>query len=141
MLPLAREQIERFDEITSNHKVNSIRIIKKLHELNYSVLGEYLEDNYSVSPRVPFLVKERKVFVDFFMARGIEVGSWFDGPLSPLPEKQNFNYIAANYPKASFVACHIVNLPCHARLKSNDLVLIEDTLEDFSKKFLDQVIF
>jgi perosamine synthetase len=141
LLPLAREQIERFDEITSNHKVNSIRIIKKLHELNYSVLGEYLEDNYSVSPRVPFLVKERKVFVDFFMTRGIEVGSWFDGPLSPLPEKQNFNYIAANYPKASFVACHIVNLPCHARLKSNDLVLIEDTLKDFSKKFSDQVIF
>ncbi len=141
LLPLAREQIKRLDEITFKHKVNSIRIRKKLHELNYSVLGEYCDDNDSVSPRVPFLVRERKVFVDFFMTKGIEVGSWFDGPLSPLPKKQNFNFIAENYPKASFVANHIVNLPCHARLNSNDLVLIEDSLEEFSKNFLDQVIF
>jgi dTDP-4-amino-4,6-dideoxygalactose transaminase len=135
LLPLANKQILRFHEITSQHQVNASRIRNKLLELNYSVLGNYLEDDNSISPRVPFMVEDRKVFIDFFMRKGIEIGSWFDGPLSPLPKDKCFYYNKEDYPNASFVANHIVNLPCHVRLNSNDIILIEKTLMQFSKEF------
>jgi len=132
LIPLAIIQIARFEEIISIHAEYSLRIRSKLNKLNYHVLGCYSNHDKSVSPRVPFLVKDKTFFIDFFKDRGIEVGTWFDGPLSPLPKESIFGYDKANYPNSCFIARHIVNLPCHAKMRSYDLTLIERTLVDFA---------
>lgn len=132
LLPLAIIQMSRFKEIISIHAENSLRIRSKLKELNYHILGSYSIDDYSVSPRVPFLVKDRKSFIIFFRDRGIEIGTWFDGPLSPLPKESVFNYDKVNYPNACFIAKHIVNLPCHAKMENHHLAYIDDALVDFA---------
>ena len=141
LLPLADAQISRFNEIKSKHQSHSLKIRLILEQLNYSILGNYSRKDDSVSPRVPFLVKDRECFLEFFFKRGIEVGSWFDGPLSPLPKNSIFNYDSNDFPNASFVARHIVNLPCHARLSSDDLILIEQSLSQFSDKFPQHIGF
>ena len=132
LVPLAIIQITRFEEITSIHAEYSLSIRSKLNKLNYHVLGSYSDQDFSVSPRVPFLVKDKIFFIDFFKERGIEVGTWFDGPLSPLPKESIFGYDKANYPNSCFIAKHIVNLPCHAKMRSYHLTLIEDSLVDFA---------
>ena len=132
LLTLSSMQIKRFDEITSIHAKHSLRIRNKLKKLNYRILGSYSNKNNSVSPRVPLLVKDRTSFINFFRDRGIEIGTWFDGPLSPLPKYSVFNYDKANYPNSCFIAKHIVNIPCHIKMKDYHLELIEEALADFS---------
>ena len=137
LLPLANIQITRFEEITSIHAEHSLRIRSKLNKLNYHTLGNYPEQDTSVSPRVPFLVKDKNPFINFFKDRGVEVGTWFDGPLTPLPKESIFNYDEVNYPNSCFIAKHIVNLPCHAKMEHYHLTLIEKSLEDFALEYPD----
>ena len=137
LLSLANIQIARFEEITSIHAENSLRIRSKLKKLNYHILGAYSNHDNSVSPRVPFLVKDKISFIQFFKARGIEIGTWFDGPLSPLPSEPVFNYDKTKYPNSCFIAKHIVNLPCHSKMDSYHLRLIENSLIDFAEIYPD----
>lgn len=135
LLTLSSMQIKRFDEIISIHAKHSLRIRNKLKKLNYRILGSYSNKNNSVSPRVPLLVKDRTSFINFFRDRGIEIGTWFDGPLSPLPKDSVFNYDKVNYPNSCFIAKYIVNIPCHAKMKDYHLELIEEALVDFSLRY------
>jgi dTDP-4-amino-4,6-dideoxygalactose transaminase len=108
---------------------------EKLSDLKYRVLGNYSNISDSISPRIPLLVKDRSFFIDYFLKNGIEIGQWFDGPLSPSPKTDCFNYNANQYPKASFVAKHIVNIPCHYRLNEDDISMIKKTLSEFAEEF------
>lgn len=137
LLTLSNMQIKRFDEITSIHAKFSLRIRKKLKKLNYHILGNYPNEDSSVSPRVPLLVKDKEAFIDFFKDRGIEIGTWFDGPLSPLPKDPVFRYNKTLFPNSCFIAKHIVNLPCHAKMDNYHLAIIEEGLVDFSKNYPD----
>ena len=78
-------------------------------------------EDLAVTPRVPFLVADRAEATRWFAARGVELGAWFDGPLTPPPGSRTFNYDPARYPCATAVARHIVNLPSHCRLSAADL--------------------
>ncbi len=137
LLPLANIQVLRLNEIITRHSKNSIRLRKSLVDLNYHLLGKYPEGGISVSPRVPFLVKDRKSFIAFFANKGIEVGTWFDGPLTPLPQDSIFNFKKSDHPNASFVARHIVNLPCHAKTKDFHLRQIEQSLKEYALEYPD----
>lgn len=134
LLTLAIIQIERFDEIINAHEKNSIIIRDNLDKLKYRTLGVYPENFISVSPRIPILVKDRASFINFFKKKGIEVGTWFDGPLSPLPTKPKFKYDKFEYPNAYFISKHIVNLPCHSKMKNYHLNLVERSLKEYALK-------
>ena len=131
LLPLAIMQLTRFEEICFEHEKNFLIIRGHLEMHEYQLLGSLNKRNRCVSPRIPFLVEERSKFIDHFEGHGVEVGTWFDGPLSPLPDTDNFNYDKSKYPNSSFIADRVVNLPCHARLKHKDLKLIEKLLIDY----------
>ena len=66
-----------------------------------------------VSPRVCFLVQSPARTTAWFFSRGVELGRWFDGPLSPPPTVDAFSYDPALIPNAVQVARQIVNLPTH----------------------------
>lgn len=110
--------------IISNH-------LKKLGFINFRPKDKY----FYVSPRVSFLVDDPTKAMEFFCKYGIEMGRWFDGPLSPKPKTDLFNYNNKQYPVANSISKHIVNLPCHSRLSRNDMNHILLVINEFSKNY------
>ena len=105
-----------------------------LAELGFDAPGSPREGDECVAPRVSFLAADRAAIMAYFFARGLELGEWFDGPLSPPPTSPLFNYDAARYPRAAGIARHVVNLPCHNRLSSADITRLCETLRDFARE-------
>jgi dTDP-4-amino-4,6-dideoxygalactose transaminase len=89
---------------------------------------------------VSFLVGDRRDATAFFVARGIDLGEWFDGPLSPLPTSPLFNYQVARYPKAAGVAQHVVNVPCHNRMTEGDVAHVAEVLAAFVRERLGSAV-
>jgi perosamine synthetase len=121
-----------FFKIVSACEQNARTLRGALSRLRFLAPGSPEHNECSVAPRISMLVTDRELVIDYFRDRGIELGVWFDGPLSPVPENAVFNYQAGSYPLAEQVAKQVVNLPCHSRLTRNDLQYITLLLEKFS---------
>jgi perosamine synthetase len=132
-ISLAAHQWNRLDVIARECAANSAYIRHFLKRLGYIPLADVAED-LGVAPRVPFLVANRSTISAWFSVNGVELGSWFDGPLTPLPEAPAYNYDRDSFPRASFIADHIVNLPCHNRLASRDLEKMEALMDEYAAK-------
>lgn len=129
---LAIHQWKRMDRITESCLSNGVRIRALLARLGYVPLGLFNERIWSVSPRISILVADRQSIITLFHQKGIELGVWFDGPLSPLPSVPVYHFNRADYPNASFIADHIINIPCHSRLTQSDLQWIEETMIEYA---------
>jgi perosamine synthetase len=129
---LAIHQWKRLGEILISCEENSRRIRSVLKKWGYIPLGNFEEQYISVSPRVSILVSDRNEAMKWFYSNGVELGSWFDGPLSPVPQVGIFNYQRDNHPSSIAIAEHIVNFPCHCRIKGSDLILIEKLIEQYA---------
>jgi dTDP-4-amino-4,6-dideoxygalactose transaminase len=129
---LGVRQWARLGDIARSCESNGTRIRKCLKNLGYIPLGSFGEEFLSVSPRVPFLVANRLAIMEWFRVTGVELGSWFDGPLTPLPEAAVFAYNRNGFPNALFIAEHIVNIPCHSRLISSDIDRIEGAMSQYA---------
>ena len=138
---LGTHQWKRLDVIALSCEYNGTRIRRLLTKLGYVPLGSFDDDYFSVSPRVSFLVANRASIMQWFSRRGVELGAWFDGPLSPLPEAALFNYEKIHFRHASFIADHIVNIPSHSRLASVDLEKIEVVLEEYASAHPEDLVF
>ena len=133
---LAESQFRRLKNISITNNRNFLDIQKSLEGAGLSVLQATSENQFSVSPRVVFFVSDPKRASDWFFTKGIELGTWFSGSLSPLPI---FNFDINFFPNAQFVSNHIVNLPCHNRLTKCDLAWLKNVIESFAKENPDQL--
>jgi dTDP-4-amino-4,6-dideoxygalactose transaminase len=133
---LANYQWRRLDEISNKCSKNHSIIQSKLRANGYSILNPSNEKNKikPISSRIAFLVKDRGLIMDFFFSRGVELGKWFDGPLTPAPNSDSFNYVKKNYKNSNIISKHIVNIPCHFRLSNGDINLICNLIDEFSLK-------
>ena len=52
----------------------------------------------------------------------------------------SFNYEKSEYKNSVFISNHIVNIPCHYRLKDRDLKLITNLIDKFSNEHRNQNI-
>jgi dTDP-4-amino-4,6-dideoxygalactose transaminase len=107
------------------------RLRELLKELRFPLPGAPGPGEISVAPRVSFLVRDRQAAQAYFMHRGIELGEWFDGPVSPVPQSPLFNYEPGRYPNAERIARSVVNLPCHSRITEADLSRMANLLREF----------
>lgn len=133
---LANYQWNRLDHISNKCFKNHLIIQNKLKMNGYSILNESNEKNkiQPISSRIAFLVKDRDLIINFFLKRGVELGKWFDGPLTPTPNSDKFNYTEKNYKNSNIISRHIVNIPCHFRLSTRDINLICNLIDEFSLK-------
>jgi perosamine synthetase len=131
-ISLAIHQWKRLGEILKSCEENGNRIRSFFKKCGYIPLGNYDEQYISVSPRVSVLVSDRTEAMKWFYSNGIELGSWFDGPLSPVPKAGIFKYQRDDHPHSIAVAEHIVNIPCHSRIRDSDLILIEKLIEQYA---------
>ena len=133
-LALAVLQWENLKLIAADCVSNANIIRATLHRLDIPTPGVPNANEIAVAPRVSFLVANRQFCQTFFSAKGIELGQWFNGPLSPVPRSRLFNYFPGKYPAAEKVAARVVNLPCHGRLSQADLAHVVASLETLAKK-------
>jgi perosamine synthetase len=131
---LAALQWRDFERIAKACEGHARRLRSLLEELRVSSPGAPAPGEISITPRVSFLVRHRSEIHAYFLAQGIELGEWFDGPMSPVPSSPLFNYHRGSYPNAEQVARHVVNLPCHSRISDSDLAHIETVLREFASR-------
>jgi dTDP-4-amino-4,6-dideoxygalactose transaminase len=81
--------------------------------------------------RFPFLVDDRPAFRRAMARVGVEVGQWFDHPVSGAREPAAVGYVAGACPTAELVARHVVNLPVHRRVTDADVRRITETLDRY----------
>jgi perosamine synthetase len=128
---LAARQWRDLPAIASACEQHARSLRHVLQELGFDTPGAPGTGEVSVAPRVSFLAADRGSIMAYFFERGLELGEWFDGPLSPVPSSPLFNYQGNRYPQAARVARHVVNLPCHNRLTAADVASLAETLRDF----------
>jgi len=132
---LAIHQWKRLNNVAHICEQNAVVISKVVNKLGYTILGVSGPAYNNVTPRISFLVADRPAAMDFFLSNNIEAGSWFDGPLQPLPAESIYNYQRIDYPSAVFVADHIVNIPCHYRINADDLAHIIETMKQYAAAY------
>ena len=123
-LIIAIYQWKRFKEIITICEQNTKFLQSELMKINYNIIGLPTKFDTSVTPRVSFLHNDRNLLIQYFLSKNIELGSWFDGPLSPLPSSTIYNYNKSSYPIAEQLSKLIINIPSHSRLTKKDLTKI-----------------
>ena len=130
---LAALQWLRFEQVAATCADNHALFTTELRALGYTVHVPKDGAIKVVANRVSFLTKERERMLNHFRSKHIELGVWFNGPLSPVPTEAIFNYKAGTFPLAKSVADHVVNIPCHNRLSLLDKRNIIACLREYKK--------
>lgn len=130
---LATLQWRRFKLVAAACANNHALFAAELRALGYIVHAPQDQNIKAVANRVSFLAKERERILDYFRTKHIDLGVWFDGPLSPVPTAAVFNYNVGEFPAAEIVANQVVNIPCHNRLSHRDKQNIIACLRAFKK--------
>jgi dTDP-4-amino-4,6-dideoxygalactose transaminase len=133
---LATLQWRKFEQVAAACADNHALFTSELRKLGYIVHVPQDETIRAVANRVSFLVKERVRMLDYFRGKYIELGVWFDGPLSPVPTEEIFNYKVGAFPVAESIANQVVNIPCHNRLSHRDKQKIITSLREYTKQYL-----
>ena len=105
---LATFQWRRFTRITQTCSENYAYFAGELQKLGYEVHAPKDAAIRPVANRVSFLVQDREKMLEYFRVQHIELGVWFDGPLSPVPSATVFNYMSgfhANAEKGGWACC------------------------------------
>jgi dTDP-4-amino-4,6-dideoxygalactose transaminase len=134
-LMLLAFQWKKMSSLQFQYPNNISYITNSLAGLENIKISDYDDLQHAVSPRICFYTEDRQLFTDWFLENGVEVGYWFDGPLSPLPESEKFNFDPELFPNAKEVASHVVNLPFHCRLTHNDLRKIASLIRNYLLKY------
>lgn len=129
---LAERQWRDLDRIARACIANAAALRSAIAEAGLPLVAAPDEGDMPVAPRVSFLVPDRAKAEAFFLEHGIELGSWFDGPMSPVPHSPRFNYSPGHYPNAERVAARVANLPCFSRLARRDLDHMIATLRAYA---------
>jgi dTDP-4-amino-4,6-dideoxygalactose transaminase len=128
---LARLQWRDLPAVAETCVHNAAALRAALAELNVETPGAPTAGEVAVASRVSFIARDRPDIKQYFRARGIELGEWFNGPMSPVPTAPEFNYCPGSYPNAEKVAARVVNLPSHNRLSAADIQLIITELKAY----------
>lgn len=89
--------------------------------------------------RFPLVARNRERMATHFAGRGIELGRWFDAPVSPMPhDPSTVNYVPGQCPVAEELCRHVVNLPAHPRLSSRDLDVVCDALDEYLAEYAEE---
>ena len=137
---LASHQWKKIESIFNACNKNYIKIINILKKYGFVTLSIQNTHVFSVSSRVPFLINEREKAIDWFEDKGLELGKWFDGPLSPVPKKSIFKFDPKLYYQSSKLSNHIVNLPCNNKINEKDIKKFDFLMGEYLKLYPDSIL-
>jgi perosamine synthetase len=136
---LAEIQWLKFSLITNACAINFIEIAKEARSLGYRTHIYESDNQFCVSNRVSLMVQNPTQMLEYFKRQSIDLGRWFDGPLSPLPVGWPFNYEPDKFPFSQKVARHIINIPSHSRLSILDRKKIIKVLRSYASENPDSI--
>jgi dTDP-4-amino-4,6-dideoxygalactose transaminase len=129
---LAAAQWRRLPQVAAMCSSYARRLHDALRRAGFEVLATPEAQDEAVTPRVAFLVSDRATTTRWFASHDVELGCWFDGPLSPPPGSDAYNYDHGRYPVAARIAAHVVNLPSHCRLSEADIARLISLIEEYA---------
>ncbi|WP_215387209.1 DegT/DnrJ/EryC1/StrS family aminotransferase [Polynucleobacter sp. AM-7D1] len=136
---LAEIQWLKFSLITNACAKNFIEIAREARRLGYRTHIYESDNQFCVSNRVSLMVQNPTQMLEYFKRQSIDLGRWFDGPLSPLPVGWPFNYEPDKFPFSQKVARHIINIPSHSRLSIVDRKKIIKVLRSYTSENPDSI--
>lgn len=78
----------------------------------------------TVFNRYPVRVANKVAFVAMGLKRGLEIGSWFETPLHPVPWNQHHFFGYTSCPQSEKAANEVINLPCNERTSARDAEIV-----------------
>lgn len=128
------DQLSRLDAIV-DHARRAAGVYRQTLEghglRTFPVVSPGAEPSWS---RFPFLVADRAGMKRYFGSRGIEVGQWFDSPVSGAEDLAAVGYRHGECQQAEFVSRHVVNLPVHPRVSAADVDRIARHLDAYLRE-------
>lgn len=116
------DQLSSLESIVDHSSLVASRYLDTLKKCNWEVGKISNKQLKSGLIRFPMLVSDTLKFIEYFRREGIEVGTWFDSPISPMPHSPSeYYYRQGSCPVSETVSKHIVNLPLHRRLSDSDI--------------------
>lgn len=105
------KQLKKLPAINRLRKENALEYTKFLKTQNKTYIDEKFFDNH-LFLKYPFLVKDRKLFLESAIKSGIQLGDWFLSPLHPIQKELHlWEFDLNSCPEAVDVSSHILNLP------------------------------
>lgn len=130
----------RLDYINSCQRKASKEYINILNELGCNISSKDANNNALI--RFPILLKNNKAFLDILNSNRIEAGTWFNQPVSCRGGDQVlYDYDIGSCANSEYIAKHMVNLPTHDRLSTNDLNKICLLLKTYLKNNPKEIAF
>ena len=129
---LGAAQWRRLPQVAAVCAAHAARLREALTRAGFQVLAAPAAGDTAVAPRVAFLVDDRAAAIRWFESHQVEMGRWFDGPLSPLPQAAVFNYDRARFPRAVSVAERVVNLPTNVRMRDADVARLVSLIGQYA---------
>ncbi|MDO9487717.1 MAG: DegT/DnrJ/EryC1/StrS family aminotransferase [Sphingomonadaceae bacterium] len=133
-LMLAAHQWRRLPSVASASAANMGALRSALEAAGLATLGAPRAGDTAVSPRISFVADDRDRTIAWFAREGVEVGTWFDGPLTPVPTTAAFAFDAAQFPQAAALARRVVNLPAHVGVDAADRARLTRLIARFARE-------
>lgn len=128
---LALSQFKKIDSIFKSCNKNFNLVSSILRKYGFTVLNVQYDSVFTVSSRVPFLINDQSKAVNWFQKHGVELGLWFNGPLSPWPKNEIFKYENDLYPKSVKLSNNIINFPCHSKINKKDIKKFDSLIKEY----------
>jgi dTDP-4-amino-4,6-dideoxygalactose transaminase len=132
-------QWSRASKLFDLYYKNMVILFSYFQSKGFSTPDLMCEGERSITPRVSIFVSNREMVKKFFLKNNIELGQWFDGPLSPVPDNPIFNYQIQQYPNAKICARQIINFPCHCGLNEKDIKRMTKLIGQYDELYPKQI--
>jgi dTDP-4-amino-4,6-dideoxygalactose transaminase len=130
---LAMRLWKRLPAIRARNQIVAARLREALEGCGFTPLASAPRGSVAVANRIAFLVPDRAAAIGWFAKHGIELGAWFDGPLSPRPPAGSpLDVVDDSVPISAAISRQVVNLPAHQRLTDADVGHITRLLRQFA---------
>lgn len=138
---LGKQLLSRLSELNQKRRENAKQLTDELRGCNGLILPEIPSHCEPAFIRLPILVKDpvvREKIYNSLLKAGIGVSKMYPLSLDQIPQLQPYLTGETNrFPKAQFVASHILTLPTHPYLKESDkkriIFLIKELLKNHER--------
>ena len=135
-------QLQRLDKAVQHSNQVTKLYSGILEERGIDQANPIRNSNGACLIRFPLQVRRPDRAIEFFGRRGIELGRWFDYPISERPvELSTYHYTIGQCPVAEQISQHVINLPVNSRISPNDVDRACTTLNRFLDCYPDEVDF
>lgn len=122
--------INGLDALLQRRRQNAERFSQFLNAHGKICVKEMFNENHSFL-KYPVLIKNRKSFTEKAEKASVRLGDWFLSPIHPVEsEFEKWFLIPENFPIASYVSKHVLNLPTEIENPEKVITFLTQNIDD-----------